>query len=71
MNSGVVFGHVAMILGLSKAIEKEVNKPLKKIVTGGNAIFVKNLLGSSFSYEPNLILDGLYDIYMKNNKMGN
>lgn len=71
MNSGVVFGHVAMILGLSKAIEKEVNKPLKKIVTGGNAIFVKNLLGNSFSYEPNLILDGLYDIYMKNNKRGN
>ncbi len=67
MNSGVVFGHVEMINGLCKRIAKEAGKPLKKILTGGNSIYVKGLLNDEFIYNDKLIFDGLYDIFMKNN----
>ena len=49
------------------AFEKEVGRPLKRILTGGNSIYVKkNLPG--FEYEENLLLLGLKEIDKRNNK---
>lgn len=66
MSSGIVYGHAAMIIQMSKAIEAETKLPLKKIITGGSAGFIKDVLPEDFSYEPQLIFEGLYDIYEKN-----
>jgi len=66
MRAGIVYGHAAMIIQLTKAIEHETKKTLTKIVTGGSAVFVKNILPSEYIYNSQLIFEGLYDIYQKN-----
>lgn len=66
MSSGILYGHAAMIVQLSKSISAEMKMSFKKIITGGSAIFLKDILPSDFTYEPQLIFDGLYDIYEKN-----
>ena len=73
VNSGAVYGHLAMVEGMCSAIEKEYDKKFKKVITGGNAYIIKDQLSKDFTFEPNLIFDGLYDIYYKNtnNKKGN
>lgn len=66
INSGVILGHVEMIEGLSKRIEKELNMNATKILTGGNSVLVKDSISSEYTYDPSLILEGLYQIYIKN-----
>ena len=59
MNAGVILGHVEMLSGLVKRIEKEIGYPCKHILTGGSAIYLKDLLKDEFIYDENLCLDGL------------
>ncbi len=66
MSSGIVYGHVAMIVQLTKSIEEETKMTFKKIITGGSASIIKDVLSKDYSYEPQLIFEGLYDIYEKN-----
>ena len=68
MNAGITYGHADMILGLINRIEKEIGYPCKHILTGGGAIYVKEILGDSFIYDKNLNLDGLNIIVNKNIK---
>lgn len=66
LNSGAIYGTIAMINGLTDMIEKELGYPTKHILTGGNANLIQKHL-SNFIYDTSLILDGLYYIYLKNN----
>ena len=68
MNAGIVYGHADMIIGLINRIEKELGYPCKHILTGGGAIYVKEILGDDFIYDKNLNLDGLNIIINKNSK---
>ena len=66
MNAGIVLGHAEMIMGLVRRYEKEIAYPCKHILTGGNAVYLKNNLDDSFVYDKNLTLDGLNIILKKN-----
>ena len=66
MNAGIVYGHADMITGLIKRYEKEIGYPCKHILTGGGAVYVKEILGDNFIYDKNLNLDGLNIIINKN-----
>jgi type III pantothenate kinase len=61
MNSGITYGTAFQLEGFAKAFEKECGYPLKKILTGGNAMYVKDLL-PDFHYDEFLILKGLCEI---------
>ena len=66
MNSGAIYGTSAMIKALSEDIEKELGYPCKRVLTGGYGRFFKDSLKDSFSYNPDLALQGLLKIYQKN-----
>lgn len=66
MNAGIVFGHADMIIGMCNRFEKELGYPLKRILTGGSSILIKDILGEQFIYEQNLTLDGLNFIVRRN-----
>ena len=66
INAGVIYGHTDMILGIINRYEKELGYKCKHILTGGGAIYVKNLLKDDCIYEPNLCLEGLNAIARKN-----
>ena len=66
MNAGIVYGHADMITGLINRYEKELGYSCKHILTGGGAIYVKEILGEDFIYDKNLNLDGLNIIINKN-----
>jgi type III pantothenate kinase len=69
INSGVIYGNIAMINELVNMIEKETNQTLVKVLTGGNSHYVcKELCNNGFHYEENLIHDGLLIILNKNIK---
>ena len=68
MNAGIVYGHADMISGLINRLEKEIGYSCKHILTGGGAVYVKEILGDSFIYDRNLNLDGLNIIINKNLK---
>lgn len=67
MNSGIINSNVYAIRGFLESFQKEVNKPLKPILTGGNATFVKDHL-QEFAYEENLLMIGLKEIDRRNAK---
>ena len=66
INSGIIYGTIEMIEGLSRRIEEELGYKCKKIITGGNAILVKDKMDKEYIYDSNLILRGLYSIYKMN-----
>ena len=67
-NTGIVYGHADMILGLINRYEKELGYPCKHILTGGGAIYLKDILKDNFIYDQNLNLEGLNIIINKNEK---
>lgn len=65
LNSGAIYGTVALIEGMTSMIEKELGYSTTHILTGGNSILVNNYI-NGYIYDPSLILEGLYVIYNKN-----
>ena len=65
MNAGIVYGHADMVLGLIKRYEKELGYPCMHILTGGGAVYLKDILKDDFQYDQNLNLDGLNIIINK------
>ena len=61
----LVYDFNASILFDQKLIEEEIGYKMNHILTGGNAVLVKDYL-NDYIYDSNLILDGLYHIYKKN-----
>ena len=66
MNAGIVFGHVDMINGLIKRYESYLGYQCKHILTGGGAVYVKDIIGESFIYDEHLNLDGLNELLKRN-----
>ena len=66
LNSGATYGTVCMIEGMAEKIERELGYKCTKILTGGNSYIIKDIINKDFIFEPTLILDGLYQIYLKN-----
>ena len=66
MNNGILNGYVSLIESYSQKIKEEFQKDLLPILTGTDSSLVKDLL-PTFTYNPDLVFDGLYDIYIKNN----
>ena len=65
IQSGMVYGTASMIEGMITKMEKEVGKCIV-LLTGGNAEFVKDALTCSFEYCPNLLIEGLMELYDRN-----
>ncbi len=64
---GVIYGHVAMIEGMVSKIKKELKESCTKvIITGGHSPLITNLLSIAHYQEPNLLLEGLLELYLKN-----
>ena len=55
---GIIFGHVESIVGLAKRYEDEVGYKLKKVITGGAAKLLFDLLPDEYILDDNLTLDG-------------
>ena len=68
MNAGIIYGHADMIAGLTKRYEDELGYACTHILTGGGAVYVKDILQDDFVYDQNLNLDGLNIIISKNSK---
>lgn len=66
MNAGIVYGHLEMILGLINRYENELGYPCKHIITGGNSVFIKDLLPKDYIYDEDICLKGLNHIINKN-----
>lgn len=69
MNSGAIFGTYHSIVGLVNDIEKEIGYSCKKVLTGGNSFYLKDLL-KDYIYDPTLTLDGILAIYLRNYSNG-
>lgn len=68
IQSGIIYGHIAMLEGLVKKIKKELNEEKVLIIlTGGYANIIKEKLDLDYIYDENLLLEGLINIYFKNN----
>jgi len=69
MNSGVYHGYIALVEGLTKKIDNELNIKTQKIITGGlSELFKEALVGGGIVdfYQPDLTLEGLKMIYQNN-----
>ncbi len=66
MKSGIIYGTASMIDGLVLRIKEHVGEEALVIATGGVAKSIIPYCNSKFIYEENLLLKGLYYIYMKN-----
>ncbi len=65
MQSGAMFGSVAMINGLTAGLRQELGEDTKTIVTGGLAGVFFSHLESIEAVEPTLTLDGLQLIFQR------
>lgn len=69
INSGVVRGYMLLIDSLADEMEKEYGKPLKRILTGPDCSIIKDFMGHNYTANSHLLMDGLYEIYMKNKEI--
>lgn len=65
LQSGLIYGTVAMVDGMIEKIQQELG-PLNVIITGGLADSIISGLKASFTYCPDLIFEGIMQIYEMN-----
>ena len=65
--SGLVLGHASMIDSMLEKIVLESNLSPGVVITGGLGTLIQPVLNINSSYEKNLTLDGLEEIYNLNN----
>ena len=66
INAGVTYGHADMIDGINTRYENELGYKCKHILTGGSAIYLKDILKNEFVYDETLCLEGLNRILIRN-----
>lgn len=66
INAGVTYGHADMIDGIIARYENELGYKCKHILTGGSAIYLKDILKNEFVYDEILCLEGLNRILIRN-----
>lgn len=64
MQSGLLYGVIGSVEGITNRIEKQLNKKLHRILTGGYSNIVANEMKAHI-FEPTLINDGLVYLYRK------
>ena len=69
MNAGILYGHADMIIGLINRYEKEIGYPCKHILTGGGAMYIKDIVEKDFIYDPLINLNGLNNLIRRNIKL--
>ena len=65
MHAGLIYGTAAMLDGLIDKISEEVGQA-SVVITG---VYAKDILAfcrHDMTHDENLLLDGLYQVYMKN-----
>ncbi|MBO4540720.1 MAG: type III pantothenate kinase, partial [Bacilli bacterium] len=62
--SGISYGAACLLKGMAEQFEKEAGYPLRWVLTGGDAKYIKDLL-PEFAYDESLTLDGLNLIYQR------
>lgn len=67
MKSGLVVGAAAMLDGMAERMERELGMTATLVATGGLASSVTAHCERSIILDENLLLDGLYIVYNKNN----
>lgn len=68
MQSGVYWGYVGLLEGITTRIKKEFGAPMKVIATGGLAPLFAKATSVIDELEPNLTINGLLKIYNYNQK---
>ncbi|MGF1624483.1 MAG: type III pantothenate kinase [Alphaproteobacteria bacterium] len=66
MQSGVYWGYIAMIEGLSARIQEEFGAPMTVIATGGLATLFNEHCEAIHKVDPDLTLHGLWQIHRRN-----
>lgn len=66
MNSGIVYGHLELVEGLVRRFEKELGYECKKVLTGGNALYIKDIISKDYILDLDLAINGLNIILEKN-----
>lgn len=66
MHSGIIYGSAGMLDSMISRIEDEYGIASAVVGTGGNAKRILKYCRRRIQYDANLLLDGLYQIYMKN-----
>ena len=54
-----------MIEGMIERIKEEIGE-LTVLLTGGNAVYIKDVIQFDFEYCPDLLIEGLMELYVKN-----
>src|SRR5436305_1457700 len=66
MQSGLVFGYVALVDGICARMKEELGFPVKVVATGGLAPLIGSLSKQIEVVDDQLTLDGLRIIYQRN-----
>lgn len=66
MQSGIYYGYVGLIEGITSRIKEEAGTPMKVIATGGLAPLFAKATPAIDALEPDLIIEGLRLIYERN-----
>jgi type III pantothenate kinase len=61
--SGAIFGHAALLDGMTARIEEALGQKATVIVTGGNAGYILPACQDRVMYAPDLLLEGLFGLY--------
>ena len=67
MQSGIIYGNACMLDGLIDRIKEEMGDDCSVISTGGLARLIIPYSKHKITYDPDILLKGLYYIYKKNN----
>ena len=65
IQSGMIYGTTSMIEGMISKIKEQIGD-CKVLLTGGNATYIKDDLNIEFDYCPNLLIEGLIELYANN-----
>lgn len=68
MRVGIVRGAAAMVKGLAASLSAQLSEPPHILLTGGSAQLLLPHLQLTCTHNPTLCLDGLYEIWKKNER---
>lgn len=60
MNAGVVYSHIYGIEGICQQYEKEIGYKCKRVITGGCACKIRNMIPENYIFDENFLLEGIY-----------
>ena len=68
MRAGVVYGNAGLIDSMIQRMEEAAKPAATVVMTGGNAELIRKHCKRRIIYDENLLIDGLYYLYQKNQK---